>query len=65
MTQTSPADEVPESDWAEQNLDADPYADTDGEPGERPVGLARGTREVDDADLADQETIAYTDDDDR
>jgi hypothetical protein len=62
MSQTSPGDEVPESDWAEQNVDADPIVESEGEAGERPVRLARGTREVDDADLVEQETIAYTED---
>jgi hypothetical protein len=58
----APEGEVPESDWAEQNVDADPHAE--GEPGQRPAGLRRGSREVDEADLVDQETIAYIVDDD-
>jgi hypothetical protein len=58
----APQGEVPESDWAEQNVDADPRTEAEGEPGQRPAGLRRGSREVDEADLVDQETIAYIDD---
>ncbi len=59
-----PPDEVPEADWAEQSIDADPLAEAEGEPGERPATLAQGSREADEADLAEQETIAYVDDED-
>jgi hypothetical protein len=58
----SPRDEVPESDWAEQNTDADPLVEVDGSPGELPAQLARGTREANEADLAEQEIVAYVDD---
>jgi hypothetical protein len=58
----SPGDEVPESDWAEQNTDADPLAEVDGSPGDLPAPLARGTREANEADLAEQEVVAYVDD---
>ena len=58
----SPGDEVPESDWAEQNTDADPLAEGGGPHGELPAQLAPGTREANEADLADQEMIAYVDD---
>ena len=60
----SPPTEVPEADWAEQSIDADPLAEADGEPGERRATLAQGSREADEADLAEQETIAYVDDED-
>lgn len=60
----APRGEVPESDWAEQNVDADPLAEDEGEPGQRPAGLQRGSREADEADLVEQETIAYVNDDD-
>jgi hypothetical protein len=58
----SPGDEVPESDWAEQNTDADPLAEGGGSPGELSAQLGRGTREANEADLAEQEIIAYVDD---
>jgi hypothetical protein len=50
---------VPEADWAEQEVDADPVTEESGQPGSRPVNLARDTDEVNEADLADQETLAY------
>jgi hypothetical protein len=59
----APQGDVPEPDWAEQHIDADPRAEVEGEPGQRPSQLRRGTREVDEADLVEQETIAYIDDD--
>lgn len=52
-------DDVPEADWAEQEIDADPVTAEAGEPGARPANLDRGTAEVNEADLADQETLAY------
>jgi hypothetical protein len=52
-------EDVPEADWAEQEVDADPLTEEAGEPGSRPVNLDRGTDEVNEADLADQETLAY------
>ncbi len=58
-----PADDVPEADFAEQAIDADPAADDDGEPGQLSTSARVGTREVDEADLAEQETLAYGADD--
>jgi hypothetical protein len=58
----SPGDEVPESDWAEQQTDADPLADVDGSPGELPARLGPGIREANEADLAEQEIVTYVDD---
>ena len=52
-------DDVPEADWAEQEIDADPLTEEAGEPGSRPVNVERGTTEANEADLADQETLAY------
>ena len=56
---------VPEADWAEQAVDADPLVDAEAEDdATQPAYVGRGLREVDDADLAEQETPAYVDDDD-
>jgi hypothetical protein len=67
MTSTSgalPADDIPEADFAEQAIDADPVAEDHW--GQLSDNARVGTREVDEADLAEQETIAYgADDDDR
>ena len=52
-------DDVPEADWAEQEVDADPLTEEAGEPGSRPVNRRPRDDEVDEADLADQETLAY------
>ena len=52
-------DDVPEADWAEQEVDADPLSEEAGEPETRPVNVARGTAEVNEADLAEQETGVY------
>ena len=52
-------DAVPEADWAEQELSADPVTEEAGEPGSRPADLSAGTVEADEADLAEQETLAY------
>ena len=60
--ETPPMD-VPEADWAEQALEADPLAEAEGEA-TQPAYSGRGIREVDDADLAEQETVAYVEDDD-
>lgn len=57
----TPPTDVPEADWAEQELEADPLAE--GEEAQ-PAYSGRGIREVDDADLAEQETVAYVEDDD-
>ena len=58
----APQGDVPESDWAEQNIDADPRAEVEDEPGQQPASLRQGSREADEADLVEQETIAYVDD---
>jgi hypothetical protein len=62
----TPPTDVPEADWAEQALAADPLADAEaeGELSPRPASVASVLREVDDADLAEQETVAYVEDDD-
>ena len=55
-------DNVPEADWVEQEVDADPLTDDageDSEAGVRRVDLARGTDEVNEADLAEQATGVY------
>jgi hypothetical protein len=49
---------VPEADWAEQEVDADPLTHEAGEPGSRP-DIGRGRPEADEADVAEQETLAY------
>lgn len=59
----TPPTDVPEADWAEQELEADPLAEAEGEEAQ-PGYSGRGMREVDEADLAEQETVAYVDDDD-
>jgi hypothetical protein len=60
----TPPDEVPEADWAEQTLDADPLAEGEAEPPAQPVSVGRGIREADEADLVEQETVVYGEDDD-
>jgi hypothetical protein len=59
----TPPTDVPEADWAEQALEADPLAEAEAETAQ-PAYSGRGIREVDDADLAEQETVAYVEDDD-
>jgi hypothetical protein len=49
---------VPEADWAEQVVDADPLTDEAGEPGSRP-DIVPGRPEANEADVAEQETLAY------
>ena len=56
----SPPTEVPEADWAEQAVAADPSAEAEAVPG----NVARGIREADDADLVEQETVVYGEDED-
>jgi hypothetical protein len=62
----TPPTDVPEADWAEQALAADPLAEAEAErelsPG--PTNIASVLREADDADLAEQGTVAYVEDDD-
>ena len=62
----TPPTEVPEADWAEQTLAADPSAEVEaeGELSRRPASVASVLREADDADLAEQEKVAYVEDDD-
>ena len=63
-TPQSPPDGVPDADWAEQATDAAPVVD-EAEPGSQPVAPSRGLKEANEADLADQETLAYGADDER
>ena len=67
MTISSPDSlptEVPEADWAEQSVDVDPLAEAEAEPDAVPANIGPGLREVDDADLVEQETVVYGEDDD-
>jgi uncharacterized protein YpmB len=59
----TPPTDVPEADWAEQALEADPLAEAE-EESMQPATTDWALREVDDADLAEQETVAYVEDDD-
>ena len=63
----TPPTEVPEADWAEQALEADPLAEAEAEAesevGPRPAEVAGVLREADDADVAEQETVVYGEDD--
>lgn len=60
----SPPTEVPEADWAEQAVDIDPLAEAETESNAVPANIGRGIREADDADLVEQETVVYGEDDD-
>ena len=51
-------DNVPEADWADQEVDADPLTDEAGEPGSRP-DIGPAVTEANEADVAEQETLAY------
>ena len=51
-------DDVPEADWVEQVVDADPLTDEAGEPGSRP-DIGPPVTEADEADVAEQETLAF------
>jgi hypothetical protein len=62
-TPQTPPDDVPDADWAEQEIDVDPVAEEGGDPGAQPVAPNRGLKEVDEADLAEQETVVYGEDD--
>ena len=55
----SPPTEVSEADWAEQAVDVDPLAEAETESNPVPANIGRGIREVDDADLVEQETVVY------
>jgi hypothetical protein len=61
---TTPPTEVPEADWAEQAVAADPLAEAEAQPNAIPANISRGIREADDADLVEQETVVYGEDDD-
>ena len=64
-TPQSPPDGVPDADWAEQVADAGPVAE-EARPSSLPVVPSRGLKEADEADLAEQEVLAYSvDDEDR
>ena len=52
-------DDVPEADWAEQEVTADPVTGEAGAPGSRAVTDNSSTDEASEADLADQGTLAY------
>ena len=66
----SPPADVPEADWAEQTLEADPLAEAEAgaeagaESSPRPANVASVLREADDADLAEQDTVVFVEDDD-
>jgi hypothetical protein len=60
----TPPIEVPEADWAEQAVAVDPLAEAEAEPNGVPANISRGIREADDADLVEQETVVYGEDDD-
>lgn len=52
-------DDVPEADWAEQEVDADPLTGEAGAPGSRSVTNTTTSDEASEADMADQGTLAY------
>ena len=52
-------DDVPEADWAEQEVDADPLSEEAGEAETQSPNLGRGTTEANEADVAEQETGVY------
>jgi len=62
----TPPTDVPEADWAEQALAADPLAEAEaeGELSPGPTNITSVLREADDADLAEQDTVVYVEDDD-
>jgi hypothetical protein len=63
-TPETPPTEVPEADWAEQTVAIDPLDEDEAEPNAVPANISRGIREADDADLVEQETVVYGEDDD-
>jgi hypothetical protein len=63
-TPDTPPTEVPEADWAEQAVAIDPSDEAEAEPNAVPANISRGIREADDADLVEQETVVYGEDDD-
>jgi len=60
----TPPTEVPEADWAEQAVVAYPLAEAEAQPNAVPADIRRGIREADDADLVEQETVVYGEDED-
>ena len=52
-------DDVPEADWAEQEVDADPLSEEAGDTETPSPTLGRGTTEANEADIAEQETGVY------
>jgi len=56
-------DNVPEADWAEQELVADPRTEEADEAPPRTATAGRQVTEANEADLAEQEVVVYTDDD--
>ena len=54
-------DNVPEADWAEQEVDVDPLADEAGDSGTPSANLGRGATEANEADVAEQVTGVYGD----
>ena len=60
----TPPIEVPEADWAEQAVAADPSAEAEAQPNAVPANIRRGMREADDADLVEQEKVVYGEDED-
>jgi hypothetical protein len=59
----TPPTEVPEADWAEQAVAVDPLAEAEAGSNAVPANISRGIREADDADLVEQETVVYGEDD--
>ena len=53
---------MPESDWAEQHTIADPLIEAEESAAATPAQFGRGTLEANEADLVEQETVAYVDD---
>ena len=49
---------MPEADWAEQEVDADPVTEEAGEPGSR-SDAGPVPAEANEADVAEQHTLAY------
>ena len=57
-------DDVNEADWAEQEVTADPVTGEAGAPGTRAVTDTSTQDVADEADMADQGTLAYGEADD-
>ena len=54
-----PPDDVPEADWAEQEVTADPVTGDAGAPGSWAITDNSLRDEANEADMADQGTLAY------